>query len=70
MESRDRPVSFQELQQDRAQHWRNLARVKALQQEEVREVLRHPWRCPSCGAGGVTDPVCPKCRSARVVELD
>lgn len=63
-------ASYDELAQDQQRHWKGVAAVRDARFEALQEVKRRPWRCPSCGLGDQREPICTKCRSARIVEIE
>ncbi len=57
-----------ERMQDHATNWNTIARQRDARYEVMQTILKQPWRCPTCGTARLTEPICPKCRSARIVE--
>ena len=62
--------SYDELRQDAARHWREVAAVRDARYQTVRQMIEKPWRCPVCGSVNERGGVCKKCHEARLVEVD
>ena len=62
--------SYEDLEREASVHWQDIQKRRAFNWERIKLQLTRPWNCPSCGAGGLLDSICPSCRSARIVELD
>jgi len=63
-------ATYEELAQDQQRHWKGVAAVRDSRYQVLKEVAQRPWRCPTCGTGEQRQPICSKCRSARIVEIE
>ncbi len=63
-------ASFEELQQEQTLHWKGVGRVRDERYQVTKDMLARPWRCPKCGNSNTCGGVCPKCREARIVEIE
>jgi hypothetical protein len=62
--------SYEELRQDAASHWQMVGKVRDTRYQLLKAIASRPWICPTCGQRNTNTPICTKCRSARILEMD
>lgn len=62
--------TYEEMQQDHAKHWKDVGRIRDERYQVVKAMLSKPWRCTVCSMSHPSGSICPKCREARIIEVE